>query len=94
MRELIEKDRRITVVPHDFHNANKGTIKFIFPQGQEPFTASAPDKPIHVLVSSRSFNARMVTSPIVSGALNKALIGLDEEVKKIMGIPIIPLEEQ
>ena len=75
-------------------SANKGTIKFIFPQGQEPFTASAPDKPIHVLVSSRSFNARMVTSPIVSGALNKALIGLDEEVKKIMGIPIIPLEEQ
>lgn len=75
-------------------SANKGTIKYIFPKGQEPFTASALDKPIHVLVSSRSFNARMVTSPIVSGALNKALIGLDEEVKKIMGIPIKPMEEQ
>lgn len=75
-------------------SANKGVVKYIFPKGKEPFTASAPDKPIHVLVSSRSFNARMVTSPIVSGALNKALIGLDEEIKKIMGIPVVPMEEQ
>ncbi len=33
MRELIEKDRRITVVPHDFHNANKGTITEVTPEG-------------------------------------------------------------
>ena len=33
MRELIEKDRRITVVPHDFRNANKGTITEVTPEG-------------------------------------------------------------
>ena len=33
MRELLEKDRRITVVPHDFRNANKGTITEVSPEG-------------------------------------------------------------
>lgn len=74
-------------------SANKGVVKFIFPEGDEPFTASAPDKPIHLLGSSRSFNARMVTSPLVSGALNKLLIGLDEEVKNIMGIKVPRIED-
>ncbi|MFR1672110.1 MAG: PilZ domain-containing protein [Candidatus Gastranaerophilaceae bacterium] len=32
MRELIEKDKRITVVPHDFKNANKGTIVEVSPK--------------------------------------------------------------
>ena len=32
MRELIEKDRRITVVPHDIRNANKGTITEVLPE--------------------------------------------------------------
>lgn len=31
MRELIEKDRQITIVPHDFKKANKGTIKEVTP---------------------------------------------------------------
>jgi hypothetical protein len=31
MRELIEKDRQITIVPHDFKKANKGTIKEVMP---------------------------------------------------------------
>lgn len=74
-------------------SANKGVVKYIFPKGDEPFTASAPDKPIHLLGSSRSFNARMVTSPLVSGALNKLLIGLDEEVKNIMGIKVPRIED-
>ena len=33
MRELIEKDRKITVVPHDFKCANKGTITEVSPEG-------------------------------------------------------------
>lgn len=74
-------------------SANKGVIKDIFPSGYEPFTAHDPDKPIHVMASSRSFNARMVTSPIVSGALNKVLINLDEQVKNIMGIPVPKVED-
>ena len=74
-------------------SANKGVVKYIFPRGKEPFSESAPNKPIHALASSRSFNARMVTSPIKSGALNKALIGLDEAVKNIMGIPVPDVED-
>lgn len=76
-----------------WQSANKGVNKDIFPEEMEPFTKSAPDKPIHALGSSRSFNARMVTSPIVSGALNKMLIGLDEQVKQIMGIPVPRVED-
>lgn len=33
MRELIEKDKKITVVPHDFKCANKGTITEVSPEG-------------------------------------------------------------
>ena len=76
-----------------WQSANKGVIKYIFPKGKEPFTAHAPDKPIHALGSSRSFNARMVTSPIISGALNKMLIALDEQVKEIMDIPVPNIED-
>ena len=54
---------------------------------------SRPDQPIHALASSRSFNARMVTSPIVSGAINKGLIELDRQVKEIMGLEQRPIED-
>ena len=76
-----------------WQSANKGVIKDIFPVGMEPFTKHAPNKPIHAMGSSRSFNARMVTSPIISGALNKMLIGLDEQVKQIMGIKVPDVED-
>ena len=33
MRELLEKGKKITVVPTDFRNANKGTITEVSPQG-------------------------------------------------------------
>ena len=33
MRELLEKGKRVTVVPTDFKNANKGTITEVSPQG-------------------------------------------------------------
>jgi len=33
MRELLEKGKRITVVPTDFRNANKGTITDVSPEG-------------------------------------------------------------
>ena len=73
--------------------ANKGTIKMIFPKGKEPYTKEHPDEKIHAIASSRSFNARMVTSPIVSGAINKGLIELDRKVKEIMGLDYIPIDK-
>lgn len=33
MRELLEKGKRITVVPTDFRNVNKGTITEVMPEG-------------------------------------------------------------
>jgi len=73
--------------------ANKGVVKTIFPKGDEPYTKFRPNEPIHAIASSRSFNARMVTSPIISGAINKGLIELDRQVKEIMGITPKSLEE-
>ena len=61
--------------------------------GDEPYSSFDPSKTIHAVFSSRSFNARMVTSPIVSGAINKGLVNLDEQVKKIMGLPLQRLED-
>ena len=74
-------------------SANKGTAKTVFPLGEEPYSTFDPTKIIHCVASGRSFNARMVTSPIVSGAINKGLVNLDEQVKKIMGVDLLRLED-
>lgn len=74
-------------------SANKGVAKSIFPAGDEPYSSFDPSKTIHAIFATRSFNARMVTSPIVSGAINKGLVNLDEQVKQIMGIKKKTLEE-
>lgn len=74
-------------------SANKGVVKNIFPEGLEPFSEYRPQEKIHALYAARSFNARMVTSVWVSGAINKCMIELDRQVKDIMGIPNIPIED-
>ena len=74
-------------------SANKGVVKYIFPEGLEPFSEYRPNEKIHALYAARSFNARMVTSVWVSGAINKCMIELDRQVKDIMGIHNTPLED-
>lgn len=74
-------------------SANKGVVKNIFPEGQAPFSEFRPNEQIHALFAARSFNARMVTSVWVSGAINKAMIELDRAVKDIMDIPYTPIED-
>lgn len=74
-------------------SANKGTVKDIFPQTLAPFTKNHPEEKINALFAARSFNARMVTSVFSSGAINKCLIELDRQVKEIMGLPYITVEE-
>lgn len=74
-------------------SANKGVVKSIFPEGLEPFSEYRPNENIHALYAVASFNARMVTSPWISGGINKCLIELDRQVKDIMGIDHIPIEE-
>ena len=72
---------------------NNGQAINIFPEGKEPFSEYHPDENIHALFAARSFNARMVTSVWVSGAINKAMIELDRQVKDIMGIEPKYLED-
>lgn len=74
-------------------SANKGTNKYIFPRGQEPFSEYRPEESIHALFAARSFNARKVTSVWVSGAINKVLIELDRQIKEELGIPQYRLED-
>lgn len=74
-------------------SANKGVVKYIFPDGLEPYSSFRPEESIHALFAARSFNARKVTSVWSSGALNKVLVELDREVKNIMGIKAKSIED-
>ena len=74
-------------------SANKGVVKRIFPKGLEPFSEYRPNEKIHAVFAARSFNARMVTSVWVSGAINKCMVELDRQVKEIMGIDWKPIED-
>lgn len=74
-------------------SANKATIKDIYSDELAPFTNNHPEERVNALFAARSFNARMVTSVFTSGAINKALIELDRQVKEIMGLPYISVEK-
>ena len=68
------------------YSANKGVVRDILPEGKEPKSSFRPDEPIDAMVSERSINARMVTSTLIMGVINKGLIELDRHVKDICGI--------
>lgn len=74
-------------------SANKGVARYMFPEDLEPFSEYRPNEKIHALFAARSFNARMVTSVWVSGAINKCMIELDRKVKDIMGIEYGKIED-
>lgn len=74
-------------------SAAKGVIKDVFPKGKEPYSSFRPDEKIHAMFSVASYNARMITSVLVSGALNKGMIELDRAVKEIMGIKAKSIDE-
>ena len=70
-----------------YNAANKAVEKSIFPEGLEPYTSFRPHEIVDAFVSEVSIDKRLVTSSIISGALNKLMIELDRSVKDIMGIP-------
>ncbi|MBR6289274.1 MAG: NUDIX domain-containing protein [Acholeplasmatales bacterium] len=70
-----------------YNAANKAVEKSIFPEGLEPYTSFRPNEIIDAFVSEVSIDKRLVTSSIISGALNKLMVELDRSVKDIMGIP-------
>ena len=66
--------------------AVKGVDKELFPEGLEPYSEYRPNEKIHSLLSIGSINARMVTSVLVTSAINKGLIELSRHVKEMAGI--------
>lgn len=69
-----------------YFSALKGVVKEIFPEGKEPYSEYRPEEKVHSFLPVGSVNARMVTSVLTLGAINKVLVELDRHVKDIMGV--------
>ena len=69
-----------------YFSALKGVVKEIFPEGKEPYSEYRPEEKVHSFLPVGSVNARMVTSVLTLGSINKVLIELDRHVKDIMGV--------
>lgn len=70
-----------------YGTAVKGVTKDIFPKGQEPYSEYRKNEKLHALLSIGSINARMVTSVLITTAINKGLIELSRKCKDMAGIP-------
>ena len=57
-----------------YYAALKGVVKEIFPEGKEPYSQYRPDEKIHSMESVSGVNGRMVTSILITGAINKLMI--------------------
>ena len=71
-----------------YYSANKGVTKTKFPTGKEPYSEFRPEEEVSSLVAVGSQQGRMVTSIVIVGGINKALIELDRANKEELGIPI------
>lgn len=69
-----------------YGTAVKGVDKDVFPEGLEPYSEYRKNEKIHALLSIGSINARMVTSVLITTAINKGLIELSRKVKEMAGI--------
>ena len=70
-----------------YYSAVKGVVKDIFPKGDEPYSDFRKNEKMDSLVSLGGINARMVTSVIKVGSLNKLLVELTRSCKDILDIP-------
>ena len=70
-----------------FYSANKGIIKYMIPEGEEPYTEFRPNEKIDAFVSIGSINGRMVCSTPLVGSISKLMVELDRSCKDIAGIP-------
>jgi len=65
--------------------SNKNIIMQIYPDSDAPYTDFRPDEAIDDITSASSLDGRIITSPIKTGALNKALIELQRQCAEIYG---------
>ena len=76
------------------HNGGlKGVIYDVIPKGKEPTTDFRPTEFVSASMSVSSSYARMVTSIILNGLINKVLIELDRACKEDLGIKWKPLQD-
>lgn len=66
--------------------ANKGVVKTIMPEGEEPTSELRPNERINVLCPISSIIGRMTTSLVINSAINKVLVELDRMNKDELGI--------
>lgn len=76
-----------------YYSALKGVVKDIFPEGKEPYTDYRPTEKIHSLLALSSTTARMVSSVMIVGSINKVMVELDRRVKETMSMKTKDLEQ-
>ena len=69
-----------------YNNAIKGVVKKTMSSGEEPTSTFRPKEPVNSLLTTSAVNARMVSSIILNGSMNKGLIELDRKCKELLGI--------
>ena len=67
------------------NGGNKCVTSSNIEPGKEAYSSFRPDEPVDLLTSINSNNARMITSNLIIGLCNKAMVELDRQVKAIMG---------
>lgn len=65
----------------------KGVCSDMIHKGDEPYTDLHPNCEVSGILTTAGMNARMVTSVIMNGLLNKVLVELDRQCKDALGIP-------
>lgn len=73
-----------------FYSANKGIIKYIIQDGEEPTTDFRPTEHIDAFVSIGSILGRMVCSTVIYGSVAKLMVELDRTCKDMAGIKYDP----
>ena len=70
-----------------FYSANKGVVKYIIPEGEEPYSDYRPDEVVDAFMSLSSISGRMTLSIALAAATSKCMVELDRSIKDIAGIP-------
>ncbi len=70
-----------------FYSANKGVVKYIIPEGEEPYSDYRPQEVVDAFMSLSSISGRMTLSIALAAAASKCMVELDRSIKDIAGIP-------
>jgi hypothetical protein len=74
-------------------NANKNIIYDVYDSEDAPYTDFRPTEKIDLVNSCSAIDGRMITSPFMTGLMNKIMIELSRKVDDIMGVKWKTLHE-